>query len=84
MARLMQVLADKGYMDRMVITYDRWFFNPRGPATQENPQLLNQGVGLGYIFETFVPRLRRKGFTDADIQRMMVDNPRRLLSMDSL
>ena len=84
MARLMQVLADKGYMDQMVVTYDRWFFNPRGPATEENPQLLNQGVGLGYIFDTFVPRLRSKGFTDADVHRMMVDNPRRLLSMDSL
>ncbi|MDX3906984.1 MAG: hypothetical protein QHC78_14960 [Pigmentiphaga sp.] len=84
MAHLMQVLADKGYMDQMVITYDRWFFNPRGPSTEENPQLLNEAVGLGYIFDEFAPRLRRKGFTDADVHKMMVDNPKRLLSMDSL
>jgi len=84
MANLMVQLADKGYIDQMVITYDRWFFNPRGASTEENPQLLNEKVDLGYLFTKFAPRLRSKGFSDADLEKMLVDNPRRILPMDSL
>ena len=84
MANLMVQLADKGYINQMVITYDRWFFNPRGAATEENPQLLNEKVDLGYLFTKFAPRLRSKGFSDADLEKMLVDNPRRILPMDSL
>ena len=84
MANMMCELADKGYIDQMVITYDRWFFNPRGAATEENPQLLNEKVNLGYLFTKFAPRLRGKGFKDADLEKMLVDNPQRILPMDSL
>ena len=80
MANMMCELADKGYIDQMVITYDRWFFNPRGAATEENPQLLNEKVNLGYLFTKFAPRLRSKGFKDADLEKMLVDNPRRILA----
>jgi len=79
-AELMCEVANRGYLEQMTITYDRWFFNPRGPATAENPQLLNQKVGLGYLFESFAPRLERKGFRAQDLETMLVDNPRRILA----
>ena len=79
MANLMCEVADRGYLPQMTITYDRWFFNPRGPATEDNPQLLNEKVGLGYLFESFAPRLEKKGFRAADLETMLVDNPRRIL-----
>ncbi|HTP99785.1 MAG TPA: hypothetical protein VMN56_10700 [Casimicrobiaceae bacterium] len=79
-ANLMSEVADRGYLPQMTITYDRWFFNPRGPATAENPQLLNQKVGLGYLFESFAPRLEKKGFRAKDLETMLVDNPKRLLA----
>ena len=79
MANLMCEVANRGYLSQMTITYDRWFFNPRGPATETNPQLLNQKVGLGYLFESFAPRLEKKGFRPADLEAMLVDNPRRIL-----
>jgi phosphotriesterase-related protein len=82
MANMMCEMADKGYLDQMVISYDRWFFNPRGAATEENPQLLNEKVDLGYLFESFAPRLRKKGFTEADLEKMLVDNPRRILPIN--
>src|SRR6266852_654925 len=82
MANMMCEMADKGYLDQMVISYDRWFFNPRGAATEENPQLLNEKVDLGYLFESFGPRLRKKGFTEADLEKMLVDNPRRILPIN--
>ena len=80
MATMMCELADRGFLPQMTITYDRWFFNPRGPATEENPQLLNEKVGLGYLFESFAPRLERKGFRARDLETMLVDNPRRILA----
>jgi len=76
---LMCEVADRGYLSQMTITYDRWFFNPRGPATADNPQLLNQKVGLGHLFDSFAPRLEKKGFRAADLETILVDNPRRIL-----
>jgi phosphotriesterase-related protein len=79
MATMMAEVADRGYLAQMTITYDRWFFNPRGPATEANPQLLNEKVGLGYLFESFAPRLEKKGFRARDLEALLVDNPRRIL-----
>lgn len=80
MADMVCELADRGYIDRLTITYDRWFFNPRGGATEMNPQLLNERVDLGHLFTSFLPRLESKGFRAEDLERMLVDNPRRILS----
>lgn len=80
LANLMCDLASDGYLDRMVITYDRWFFNPRGGSTELNPQLLNEKVQMGYLYTDFLPRLEKKGFRSADLDTMLVDNPKRLLA----
>lgn len=37
------------------------------------------GRGYGFLFETFLPRLRARGVSEAQIRIMLVDNPRRLL-----
>jgi len=39
------------------------------------------GHGYGHIFENVVPMMRRRGFTDAEVQGILVDNPRRLLTL---
>ena len=80
MARLMCEVADRGFLSQMTITYDRWFFNPRGPATDDNPQLLNEKVPLSYLFDSFAPRLEKKGFRMRDLETLLVDNPRRILA----
>jgi phosphotriesterase-related protein len=77
---MMCEVADRGYLSQMTITYDRWFFNPRGPATADNPQLLNEKVGLGHLFESFAPRLEKKGFGARELETILVDNPRRILA----
>lgn len=38
------------------------------------------GFGYGYVLRHFVPRLRRHGVTDAQIEQMLVGNPRRVFS----
>ena len=38
------------------------------------------GFGYGYVLRHFVPRLRRHGVSDAQIEQLMVRNPRRVVS----
>jgi phosphotriesterase-related protein len=40
----------------------------------------NGGGGYAYIAERILPALKAKGITDADIQKILVDNPRRVLT----
>jgi len=40
------------------------------------------GHGYGHIFTNVVPMMRRRGFTEAEIQAILVDNPRRLLTLE--
>jgi phosphotriesterase-related protein len=38
------------------------------------------GTGYAHILDHFVPRLRRHGFTERDIERLLVHNPRRVFT----
>lgn len=38
------------------------------------------GHGYGHILENIVPRMRQKGFTEGQIQAIIVDNPARILT----
>ncbi|MBP2296790.1 hypothetical protein [Azospirillum rugosum] len=71
-------LADAGYLDRLVFSYDRFFTYVRGPAGL--PDLENESVPIGYMVEQFVPRLERKGFGRDEMHKVMVENPARLLA----
>jgi phosphotriesterase-related protein len=82
MAVALVQLIEEGYLDRIVMSFDRWFFNPRAGVTEMDPQLLNEKVDLSYMFTSFVPRLRDKGLTDEQIETIMVDNPRRIFSLE--
>jgi phosphotriesterase-related protein len=39
------------------------------------------GNGYAYLAETFLPRLRAAGVSDAEIQTITAENPRRLLTI---
>jgi phosphotriesterase-related protein len=39
------------------------------------------GMGYSYLLDTFVPRLRQAGVDDATINMLLVDNPRRVLTI---
>ena len=80
MAELICALTDLGNLDRLVFSYDRFFNHGRGPVTEEDPEQFNTLVSFGYLFEQFAPRLEKKGFGKAELTRVLVDNPRRLLS----
>lgn len=73
-------LAEMGYLDRIVFSYDKFFSHSRGPVTEHEPEQLNELVPNDYLVTEFAPRLASKGFGAAELRQVMVDNPKRLLA----
>ena len=68
---LLDVLAD-GFVDRVLLSQD----------VCHNQQLRHYGGGgYAYLQEAFLPRLRAAGVGQAEIDRMTIDNPRRVLAI---
>lgn len=66
-----QKLAEAGYLERVFMSHD--------VCTKH--RLVNYGGhGYAHILEHIVPRMRRRGFSDQDIQTITVANPTRLLT----
>jgi phosphotriesterase-related protein len=68
-ARAIRALIDAGYVDRVLLSQDVFL-----------KMMLTRygGFGYGYILEHFVPRLKRHGVTDAQIETMLTANPARV------
>jgi len=64
-------LIDEGYADQLVFAHDICFKVLRRKYG---------GFGYGHILENVVPRLRRRGVERDVIDRILVDNPRRVLT----
>ncbi len=66
-------LHDLGLGDRLLVSQDVFI-----------KSLLRRHGGPGYahLLQYFVPRLTRHGFGSADIDRLLIDNPRRLFTGD--
>ena len=68
---LLRTLIDAGHLDRIVISHDICF----------RTRLVNfGGHGYGHIFRNVVPMMKRREYTDAEIQAILVENPKRLLT----
>ena len=67
-------LVDSGFGDRILLSSDVFL-----------KMMLSAFGGMGYahVLERFVPRLRRHGVAEGDIERMLVDNPRALFETAS-
>lgn len=65
-------LLERGFGDRILLSQD----------VCDNSQLtFYGGNGYTYLQETFLPRLRERGVSQAEIDRITVENPRRILSI---
>ena len=51
--------------------------------TRKSHLKANGGLGYSYLFTSFVPYLMANGFTRQDVDRLLVDNPARLLGGDA-
>ena len=73
--RIVELLCEllgRGHTERVLLSQD----------VCHNSQLKRyEGHGYVYLTETFLPRLRAAGVSDAEIETMTVANPRRMLSV---
>ena len=70
--RLLELLA-RGHADRVLLSQD---------VCHDSQLKRYAGHGYVYLAETFLPRLRAAGVSDAEIDTMTVNNPRRLLTIE--
>jgi phosphotriesterase-related protein len=65
-------LLEHGHADRLLLSQD----------VCDNSQLVFYGGnGYTYLQATFLPRLRERGVSEAEIRQITVENPRRILSI---
>ena len=69
---LLGELVARGHADRVLLSQD---------VCHDSQLKRYEGNGYVYLAETFLPRLRDAGVTDAQIETMTVANPRRLLTI---
>lgn len=69
--RSIVALIEAGYERNIILSHD---------LSRQSRLLRNGGKGYGYILREFVPMLKEKGVSDATLQTILVDNPRRLLA----
>ncbi len=67
----LRALLDRGHAERIVLSQD---------VCHDSQLKRYGGNGYTYLAETFLPRLREAGVSDADIRTITIDNPRRLLT----
>ena len=75
-------LLDKGHADRMFLSQDwcstlDWF--PPEVAEQLAASLV-PNWSMTFLFEQVIPELKERGMTDEQLDRMMVENPKRWLA----
>jgi phosphotriesterase-related protein len=69
--RLIRTLIAHGHLDRVVISHDICY---------QTRLTRFGGHGYGHIFANVVPMMRRRGFSEAEIETILVGTPRRLLT----
>ncbi|TAK00794.1 MAG: phosphotriesterase-related protein [Chloroflexota bacterium] len=69
---LLLELLSRGHADRVLVSQD----------VCHNQQLHHyEGNGYTYLQDTFLPRLRTRGVSDAEIDQLTIQNPRRILTI---
>src|SRR5216683_3589120 len=71
--RAIRALVARGHLAQVLISHDICY---------RSRLVRLGGHGYGHIFANVVPMMRRRGFSEAEIQAILVDNPRRLLTLD--
>ena len=69
--RLIRALIDHGHLDRVVISHDICYRTRLASFG---------GHGYGHIFRNVVPMMQKRGYTEDEIDAILVGNPRRLLT----
>ena len=68
-----QAMISAGFGDQVILSHDRGWYTPAEPGG-------GMPKPFTYLSETFLPRLRAAGVSEADIRRLTVSNPFRALA----
>ena len=63
---MLHALRNRGLLDRVMLSMD---------ITRRSHLKANDGNGYDYLLTTFIPQLRQSGFSQADVDTMLRDNP---------
>ena len=69
--KLIRALIDHGHLDRVVISHDICYRTRLASFG---------GHGYGHIFRNVVPMMKKRGYSEDEIDAILVRNPRRLLT----
>ncbi|CEM61625.1 phosphotriesterase family protein [Treponema phagedenis] len=64
-------IKDEGMLSQVVLSMD---------ITRKSSLKYRGGIGYTYIFEEFLPMLKKSGFTKNDIDELLLSNPKRIVS----
>ncbi len=70
--KLLRALINRGHLERIVISHD---------ICTRTRLVHYGGHGFQHIFANVIPLMRRRGFSDAEIDQIVVATPARLLSL---
>ncbi len=70
--RLIRAVVKRGHADRVTISHDICYRTRLAACG---------GHCYGHIFENVVPLMQRRGFSEGEIRAILVENPRRLLTL---
>lgn len=70
--KFIRSLIDNGHLSQILVSHD---------ICTKTRLVTYGGHGYGHIFTDVVPMMHRRGFTDSEIDAILVDNPRRLLTL---
>jgi phosphotriesterase-related protein len=75
-------LLERGYAERMFLSQD-WcstldWFPPE--AMEQLHAAMTPNWSMTFLFEQVIPELKERGMTDAQLDQMMVENPKRWLA----
>jgi phosphotriesterase-related protein len=72
---LVRHMKTEGLLGRVLLSHDAGWYHVGEP---------NGGTYRAHdtLFTTFIPRLRARGFTEAEIRQLIIENPRRVLTPD--
>ena len=66
----LKALEAEGMLGQVVLSMD---------LTRKSHLAYKGGIGYSYLIETFLPMLKEAGIAEESIQKMLVDNPKRIL-----
>lgn len=82
--RTIAALAARGYADRMMLAHDANCFIDYFGADQDAARAaIMPNWHYTHISDDVLPALRESGVTEAQIEQMLVDNPRRYFSRNA-